>query len=71
MRKLIVPTKCKRTKLKVDQNDCKSIAKPESADELITPLTWAQRRSGEPLKRVFNIDIFRVPVVWWHHAHHR
>jgi hypothetical protein len=55
MRKLIVPTKRKKTKSKLDQNECKSIAKSESADELIAPLTWGQRRSGEPLIRVFNM----------------
>ncbi|MBT6569617.1 MAG: hypothetical protein HON21_03150 [Gammaproteobacteria bacterium] len=53
MRKLIAPTKRKKTKSKLDQNECTSIAKSESADELIAPLTWAQRRDGEPLKRVF------------------
>ena len=57
MRKLIVPTKRKKTNSKVDQNQCKSIAKSESADELIAPLTWAQR-----LKRVFNIDISVCPL---------
>jgi hypothetical protein len=57
MRKLIVPTKRKKTKSKLDQNECKSIAKSESADELIAPLTWAQR-----LKRVFNIDISVCPL---------
>jgi hypothetical protein len=55
MRKLIVPTKRQKTKSKLDQNECKSIAKSESADELIAPLTWGQRRCGEPLKRVFNM----------------
>ena len=53
MRKLIVPAKRKKTKSKLDQNEGKSIAKPEAEDDLIAPLTWAQRRSGEPLKRVF------------------
>ena len=57
MRKLIVPTKRKKTKSKLDQNECTSIAKSESADELIAPLTWAQR-----LKRVFNIDISVCPL---------
>ena len=57
MRKLIVPTKGKKNKSKLDQNECTSIAKPESADELIAPLTWAQR-----LKRVFNIDISVCPL---------
>jgi hypothetical protein len=57
MRKLIVPTKRKKTKSKLDQNECTSIAKSESADELIAPLTWAQR-----LKRVFNIDISLCPI---------
>ncbi len=31
------------------QNECKPITKSEAADELIAPLTWAQR-----LKRVFD-----------------
>ncbi len=53
MRKLIVPTKRKKTNSKLDQNEWTSIAKSEPADELIAPLTWAQRRDGEPLKRVF------------------
>jgi hypothetical protein len=57
MRKLIVPTKRKKTKPKLDQNECKSIAESEVADELIAPLTWAQR-----LKRVFNIDISVCPL---------
>jgi hypothetical protein len=57
VRKLIVPTKRQKTNSKIDQHDCKSIAKPEAAADLIAPLTWAQRRSGEPLKRVFNIDV--------------
>jgi hypothetical protein len=57
MRKLIVPTKRKKTKSKLDQNERKSIAKSESVDELIAPLTWAQR-----LKRVFNIDISVCPL---------
>jgi len=57
MRKLIVPTKCKKTKPKLDQNECKSIVKSELADELIAPLTWAQR-----LKRVFNIDVSVCPL---------
>jgi hypothetical protein len=62
MRKLIVPTKRNKTKSKLDQNEWKSMAKSESADELIAPLNWAQRRSGEPLKRVFNIDISVCPL---------
>jgi hypothetical protein len=62
IRKLIVPTKRKKTKSKLDQNERKSMAKTESADELITPLNWAQRRSREPLKRVFNIDISVCPL---------
>jgi hypothetical protein len=45
MRKLIVPTKRKKTKSKLDQNECKSIAKSEAADELIAPLTWAMTSS--------------------------
>ena len=55
MRKLNVPTKRKKNNSKVDQNECTSIAKSESADELIAPLTWAQRRDGEPHKKVFNM----------------
>jgi len=56
-KKIVVPTKRKKTKSKLHQNECKSIAKSESADELIAPLTWGQR-----LKRVFNIDISVCPL---------
>jgi hypothetical protein len=55
MRKLIVPTKCK--KVKIDRSERKSVAESDAADELIAPLTWAQR-----LKRVFNIDITLCPL---------
>jgi hypothetical protein len=55
IRKLIVPTKGKKTKIRSDKSD----HKPEEdrvEDELIAPLSWAQR-----LKRVFNIDISLCP----------
>jgi len=55
MRKLIVPTKCK--KVKIDRSERKSVTESDAADELIAPLTWAQR-----LKRVFNIDITLCPL---------
>jgi len=55
MRKLIVPAKCK--KVKIDRSERKSVAESDAADELIAPLTWAQR-----LKRVFNIDITLCPL---------
>ena len=57
MRKLIVPTKCNKTKTKTNQRKHKLVAEPQAADELIAPLTWAQR-----LKKVFNIDITLCPL---------
>jgi hypothetical protein len=57
MRKLIVPTKCKKPKAKIDRSGHKSVAESDAADEVIAPLTWAQR-----LKRVFNIDISLCPL---------
>jgi hypothetical protein len=57
MRKLIVPTKCKRGKTKTDRNERRSASEPYAADELIAPLNWAQR-----LKRVFNLDISLCPL---------
>ena len=57
MRKLIVPTKSKKTKTKIERSERKSVVEPEAVDELIAPLTWAQR-----LKRVFNIDITVCPL---------
>ena len=50
MRKLIVPGKCNRTKRKIDRSENKLATESEAADQLIAPLTWAQR-----LKRVFNM----------------
>lgn len=59
IRKLIVPTKDRKTKVK--RNSDKSEQKPEAVakaeDELVAPLSWAQR-----LKRVFNIDITQCPL---------
>ncbi len=57
MRKLIVPTKCKKNTAKIDRSKRKSVTESDAADELIAPLTWAQR-----LKRVFNIDITVCPL---------
>ena len=37
----------------MDRSERKSVAESDAADELIAPLTWAQR-----LKRVFNISKF-------------
>ena len=51
MRKLIVPRKGNKIKTKTDRSEHKLVAESEAADQLIAPLTWAQR-----LKRVFNID---------------
>ena len=41
----------------MDRSERKSVAESDAADELIAPLTWAQR-----LKRVFNIDISVCPL---------
>jgi hypothetical protein len=48
MRKLIVPKNRKTVKQKEDSKTHKSVEELASQDELIAPLTWAQR-----LKRVF------------------
>ena len=48
MRKLIVPKSRKTVKRKGDSKTHKSVEELASQDELIAPLTWAQR-----LKRVF------------------
>jgi len=57
MRKLIVPRKCHKIKTRTDRSEHKLVAESEAADQLIAPLTWAQR-----LKRVFNIDITLCPL---------
>jgi len=51
MRKLIVPKSNKRVKGKEDSKTDKTFEEATSQDELIAPLSWAQR-----LKRVFNMD---------------
>jgi len=57
IRKLIVPKNSIRSFKKAKGKEKSTIYKtPEELtkrDELVAPLTWAQRRSGEPLKRVF------------------
>jgi hypothetical protein len=56
IRKLIVPKNNKRLKKVEDKGDDKKHNVAEEAasrNELVAPLTWAQRRDGEPLKRVF------------------
>jgi hypothetical protein len=57
VRKLIVTTKRKKAKRENNQNRHKPAAESRIQDELIAPLTWAQR-----LKRAFNIDITLCPV---------
>ncbi len=58
IRKLIVPKNNKTTVKKVkDKGDDKKPDEAASQDELVAPLTWAQR-----LKRVFNIDITLCPL---------
>ncbi|HIG44652.1 MAG TPA: hypothetical protein EYQ14_29565 [Gammaproteobacteria bacterium] len=42
MRKLIVPTRYNKTKTKTDRRRHKLVA-PKATDELIAPLSWAQR----------------------------
>jgi hypothetical protein len=54
IRKLIVPKNNKRLVKKVEKKEDEEAA---SRDELVAPLTWAQR-----LKRVFNIDITLCPL---------
>ena len=57
MRKLIVPKSSKSVKRKDDSEKHKSVEEATRQDELIAPLSWAQR-----LKRVFNIDIALCPL---------
>jgi hypothetical protein len=54
MRILTVPRKCHKIKTKTDQSEHKLAAELGAADQLIAPLTWAQRRDGEPIKRALN-----------------
>ncbi|MFT6435806.1 MAG: hypothetical protein ACJAVI_003861 [Candidatus Azotimanducaceae bacterium] len=39
MRKLVVPTKYKRNKAKIDRSKCESVTKSDEADKLFAPLT--------------------------------
>jgi hypothetical protein len=57
LRKLIVPKSTKIVKGKVASRTHKSIQEAARQNELIAPLSWAQR-----LKRVFNIDITLCPL---------
>jgi len=57
MRKLIVPKNSKSVKRKDDNKTRKKPEESAKRDELVAPLTWAQR-----LKRVFNIDITLCPL---------
>lgn len=58
IRKLIVPKNNKTTVKKVkDKGDDKKPDEAASEDDLVAPLTWAQR-----LKRVFNIVITLCPL---------
>jgi very-short-patch-repair endonuclease len=72
IRKLIVPKNNKRLVKKVEKKEDEEAA---SRDELAAPLTWAQRRDGEPLKRVFNMmgppTDYPMPFVWRSYARHR
>ena len=55
LRKQIVPKSTNRARGKEDRRTHNSVE--EAANELIAPLSWAQR-----LKRVFNIDITLCPL---------
>ncbi len=74
LRKLIVPKSSKKSfkkpKNKRDDRKHKTAEQAASRDELVAPLTWAQR-----LKRVFNMtgppSDYCVSPMWWHHAYHR
>jgi hypothetical protein len=61
LRKLIVPKSSKKAfkkpKNKGDDRKHKTAEQAGSRDELVAPLTWAQR-----LKRVFNIDVTVCPL---------
>jgi len=57
MRKLIVPKRSTRVKRKEVTKTSKTFEDATSQDELMAPLSWAQR-----LKRVFNIDITLCPI---------
>ena len=58
IRELIVPKNNKTTVKKVkDKGDDKKTDEATSQEELVAPLTWAQR-----LKRVFNIDMTLCPL---------
>ena len=58
IRQRIVPTKGKKAKIKKksDKGEHKPETEAKVEDELIAPLSWAQR-----LKRVFNLDINLCP----------
>ncbi|MFP6808706.1 MAG: transposase [Pseudomonadales bacterium] len=68
LRKLIVPKSTKRVRGKEDRRTHNSVE--EAANELIAPLSWAQR-----LKRVFNMmgppSDCPMPIVWRDYAGHR
>jgi len=57
MRKLITPKRSTRVKRKEVIKTDKTFEDATSQDELMAPLSWAQR-----LKRVFNIDITLRPI---------
>ncbi|MDB4150071.1 hypothetical protein N9740_01080 [Pseudomonadales bacterium] len=57
LRKLIIPESTKIVKERVASRTHKSIKEVARQDELIAPLSWAQR-----LRRVFNIDISLCPL---------
>jgi uncharacterized protein with PIN domain len=57
MRKHIIPKRSRRVKRKEVIKTDKTFEDATSQDELMAPLSWAQR-----LKRVFNIDITLCPI---------
>jgi hypothetical protein len=60
LRKLIIPKSTKRVRGKENSKPDKmsEFEDAVSRNELVAPLTWAQRRDGEPLKRVFERAAF-------------
>ena len=66
IRKLIVPKNgtrfYKKAKGKEESTIYKTPEEPTKRDKLVAHLTWPQRRDGEPLKRVFSINISLCPL---------
>jgi hypothetical protein len=55
MRILSTPRKCHKISTETDQSEYKLAAELGAADQLIAPVTWTQRRDGEPIKRALNM----------------